>query len=116
MAFGWSLMAGSSRRSAYGIEEGDPVVVSSWRNEAVTRRLDSTGEPGVDAISTGTHGTALHVFDHSFPKSDGYAFRSGEIIRFLRRSGWRTSQITSAKHGPSAAPREPADGPAFYPP
>jgi PEP-CTERM/exosortase A-associated glycosyltransferase len=80
----------------------------------VTRRPDSRGEPSVDAISTGTRGTILHVFDHSFPISDGYAFRSGEIIRFLRRSGWRTGHVTSAKQGPSAGSKETVEGLDFY--
>jgi PEP-CTERM/exosortase A-associated glycosyltransferase len=55
-------------------------------------------------------GTILHVFDHSFPINDGYAFRSGEIIRFLRRSGWRTSHVTSPKQGPTTTSRETVDG------
>jgi glycogen synthase len=58
--------------------------------------------------------TVLHVFDHSFPINDGYAFRSGEIIRFLRRLGWRTAHITSAKQGPSASPTETVSGLDFY--
>lgn len=56
----------------------------------------------------------LHVFDHSFPISDGYAFRSREIIRFLRQRGWRTIHVTSAKQGSSGAPLETVDGLDFY--
>ena len=56
----------------------------------------------------------LHVFDHSFPIGDGYAFRSGEIIRFLRRDGWETVHVTSAKQGPATAARETVDGLEFY--
>jgi len=59
-------------------------------------------------------GAVLHVFDHSFPKTDGYAFRSGEILRFLRKIGWRTEHVTSAKQGPTAAGREAAEGFEFY--
>lgn len=58
--------------------------------------------------------TVLHVFDHSFPISDGYAFRSREIIRFLRQRGWRTVHVTSAKQGTSKAAMETVDGVDFY--
>lgn len=56
----------------------------------------------------------LHVFDHSFPIGDGYAFRSGEIIRFQRRAGWQTVHVTSAKQGPTAAPEETVEGLEFH--
>ena len=59
-------------------------------------------------------GKVLHVFDHSFPIGDGYAFRSGEGIRFLRRAGWETVHVTSAKQGPAAAERETVDGLEFH--
>lgn len=59
-------------------------------------------------------GTVLHVFDHSFPISDGYAFRSAEIIRFERQAGWRTMHITSAKQGAVQALSETVDGLEFY--
>lgn len=59
-------------------------------------------------------GAILHVFDHSFPKSDGYAFRSGEILRFLGRIGWRTFHVTSAKQGVTNAAQETAQGLQFY--
>jgi glycogen(starch) synthase len=58
--------------------------------------------------------TVLHVFDHSFPISDGYAFRSREIIRFLRQRGWRTIHVTSGKQGPTPASLETVDGIEFY--
>src|SRR5436190_11980020 len=58
--------------------------------------------------------TVLHIFDHSFPISDGYAFRSREIIRFLRQRGWRTIHLTSAKQGPTRTPLETVDGIEFY--
>lgn len=80
----------------------------------VTRASDSVDEPGVAATSTGVRGTVMHVFDHSFPINDGYAFRSGEIVRFLHRSGWRTSLVTSAKQGLSPTSRETVDGLEFY--
>jgi PEP-CTERM/exosortase A-associated glycosyltransferase len=65
-------------------------------------------------VSNSTPGIALHVFDHSFPMSDGYALRSGEIIRFLRRMRWRTIHVTSAKQEPTPVPRETVDGLEFY--
>jgi len=58
--------------------------------------------------------TLMHVFDHSFPISDGYSFRSREIIRFLRQRGWRTIHVTSAKQGPTRASLETVDGIEFY--
>lgn len=75
---------------------------------------DAAESRGTPAISMVTRGTVLHVFDHSFPKTDGYAFRSGEIIRFLRRLGWQTRHVTSAKQGASAAEKETCDGLEFY--
>jgi PEP-CTERM/exosortase A-associated glycosyltransferase len=66
-------------------------------------------------MSTGNSlGRILHVFDHSFPIGDGYAFRSGEIIRFQRRAGWDTLHVTSAKQGPTSAPEETVDGLEFH--
>jgi len=56
----------------------------------------------------------LHVLDHSFPIGDGYAFRSGEIIRFERVAGWETLHVTSAKQGPTKGPIESVDGLDFY--
>lgn len=58
--------------------------------------------------------TVLHVFDHSFPIGDGYAFRSGEILRFERRAGWRTVHITSAKQGRALQSLETVDGLEFH--
>lgn len=58
--------------------------------------------------------TVLHVFDHSFPIGDGYAFRSGEILRFERRAGWRTVHITSAKQGHVQQSAEMVDGLEFH--
>ncbi len=59
-------------------------------------------------------GTILHVFDHSLPKADGYAYRSAEIIRFQRRAGWHTVHVTSAKHGPAPQAAETASGLEFH--
>lgn len=71
-------------------------------------------ESGANKSAAGRTSPVLHVFDHSFPINDGYAFRSGEIIRFLRRAGWRTTHITSAKQGPTAALTETVSGLDFY--
>ena len=56
----------------------------------------------------------LHVFDHSFPIGDGYANRSGEIIRFTRGQGWTTVHATSAKQGPTALDREIVNDLEFF--
>jgi PEP-CTERM/exosortase A-associated glycosyltransferase len=56
----------------------------------------------------------LHVFDHSFPIGDGYAFRSGEIIRFARKRGLQTVHVTSAKQGAAQALLETVDGLDFH--
>jgi PEP-CTERM/exosortase A-associated glycosyltransferase len=56
----------------------------------------------------------LHVLDHSLPVGDGYAFRSGEIIRFERQAGWETLQVTSCKQGQAGALEETVDGLEFH--
>jgi glycogen(starch) synthase len=59
-------------------------------------------------------GTILHVFDHSFPIGDGYANRSGEILRFSRLMGWQTVHVTSAKQGFTLSERETINGLEFF--
>jgi PEP-CTERM/exosortase A-associated glycosyltransferase len=81
---------------------------------AVSTRHTARGIQDAGVLATRARGPVLHVFDHSFPKNDGYAFRSAEIIRFLHRSGWRTAHVTSAKQGPSAASLETVDGLDFH--
>ena len=44
-------------------------------------------------------GRILHVLDHSFPITDGYAFRSAQIMRFEQANGWQVEALTSAKQG-----------------
>lgn len=44
-------------------------------------------------------GRVLHVLDHSFPISDGYAFRSAQIMRFQQALGWESCAVTSSKQG-----------------
>lgn len=56
----------------------------------------------------------LHVFDHSLPNYDGYAFRSREIIRFQRQLGIETVQVTSSKHSGLYVPSETVDGLEFH--
>ena len=56
----------------------------------------------------------LHVFDHSFPIGDGYAYRSGEVIHFERRLGWKTIHLTSAKQGATQSAVESIDGLEFH--
>jgi len=58
------------------------------------------------AVETERSVSILHIFDHSFPIGDGYANRSGEILRFTRRLGWKTLHVTSAKQGTTTADRE----------
>src|SRR3954469_3931550 len=62
----------------------------------------------------GLDDTVLHVFDHSFPIADGYSFRSREIINFLRKVGWRTIHVTSAKQGPSMSAHDMVDRIEFH--
>lgn len=52
----------------------------------------------------------LHVLDHSLPLQSGYTFRSLSILREQHRMGWCTIQLTSPKHGASAAREEDVDG------
>ena len=56
----------------------------------------------------------LHVFDHSLPHYDGYAFRSWEILRFERGLGIDTVQVTSSKHAGSVKALESAEGLDFH--
>ena len=56
----------------------------------------------------------LHVLDHSIPLHSGYTFRTAAILREQRALGWETYHLTSAKHGPTAAPMEDVDGLRFY--
>lgn len=66
------------------------------------------------ASNSNDFGLVMHVFDHSFPIGDGYAYRSGEIIRFLRQLGWQTIHITSAKQGKTSQAIESIDGLEFH--
>ena len=59
-------------------------------------------------------GKILHVFDHSFPIGDGYANRSGEIVRFSCAVGWQTVHVTSAKQGSTHSERETINGVDFF--
>lgn len=72
------------------------------------------GESSSGIVPNNKRGIVLHVLDHSFPINDGYAFRSGEIIRFLRRAGWQTVHVTSAKHESTTVLCETVDGLEFY--
>lgn len=55
----------------------------------------------------------LHVFDHSLPMQDGYAYRSLAILLNQRARGWQTVHVTSLKH-PAESPVEEAGGLRFY--
>jgi len=44
-------------------------------------------------------GRILHILDHSFPITDGYAFRSAQIMRFEQANRWQVEALTSAKQG-----------------
>lgn len=55
----------------------------------------------------------LHVLDHSVPLHSGYAFRTLAILREQRKLGWRTLQVTTPKHGASAADEEEVEGFTF---
>ncbi len=56
----------------------------------------------------------LHVLDHSFPVTDGYAFRSAQIMRFEQEAGMEVEAVTSAKHGPFDEDLEEHDGLRFH--
>jgi len=56
----------------------------------------------------------LHVLDHSLPLHSGYAFRTVSILREQRALGWETLQLTTPRHGPSAASFEEVDGWRFH--
>ena len=68
-------------------------------------------EPAVAGVRAGK---ILHVFDHSFPIGDGYANRSGEIVRFSCAVGWQTVLVTSAKQGATRFERETINGLDFF--
>ena len=55
----------------------------------------------------------LHVFDHSLPMQDGYAYRSRAILLNQRLRGWQTAHVTSLKHA-AESPIEEAGGLRFY--
>ncbi|MGE3849282.1 MAG: TIGR04063 family PEP-CTERM/XrtA system glycosyltransferase [Gammaproteobacteria bacterium] len=55
----------------------------------------------------------LHVFDHSVPIQDGYAYRSLNILRAQAALGWQTRQLTSIKQGERPALCETFEGMRF---
>ncbi|MCU0949631.1 MAG: glycosyltransferase, exosortase A system-associated [Burkholderiaceae bacterium] len=55
----------------------------------------------------------LHILDHSLPLHSGYTFRTAAILREQRALGWQTLQLTTPRHGPSAADEEEAGGLRF---
>lgn len=56
----------------------------------------------------------LHILDHSLPLHSGYTFRTLAILRQQRALGWHTTQLTSAKQGPSDSAQQLIDGWHFY--
>lgn len=56
----------------------------------------------------------LHILDHSLPLHSGYTFRTLAILRQQRALGWHTTQLTSAKQGPSDSAQQLVDGWHFY--
>lgn len=56
----------------------------------------------------------LHVLDHSLPLHSGYTFRTAAILREQRSLGWETLQLTTPRHGDSAADSEEIDGWRFH--
>ena len=56
----------------------------------------------------------LHILDHSLPLHSGYTFRTLAILRQQRMLGWHTTQLTSAKQGPSDSAQQLVDGWHFY--
>jgi PEP-CTERM/exosortase A-associated glycosyltransferase len=76
--------------------------------------VDHDGRSDYASATSYKIGKVLHVFDHSFPVGDGYANRSGEIIRFLRRAGWQTIHVTSAKQGRTSLDKETVSGLEYF--
>jgi PEP-CTERM/exosortase A-associated glycosyltransferase len=56
----------------------------------------------------------LHILDHSLPLHSGYSFRTISILREQRALGWETLQLTTPRHGASAASLEEVDGWRFH--
>ena len=56
----------------------------------------------------------LHILDHSIPLHSGYTFRTRAILEQLRKLGWETFHVTSAKHIGTNASEETIDGLHFY--
>ncbi|HTR59137.1 MAG TPA: TIGR04063 family PEP-CTERM/XrtA system glycosyltransferase [Casimicrobiaceae bacterium] len=56
----------------------------------------------------------LHILDHSLPLHSGYAFRTAAILREQRALGFDTLQLTTPRHGGTAAAEEDADGWHFH--
>jgi PEP-CTERM/exosortase A-associated glycosyltransferase len=56
----------------------------------------------------------LHILDHSLPLHSGYSFRTIAILREQRALGWETLQLTTPRHGKSAADTEEVDGWRFH--
>lgn len=56
----------------------------------------------------------LHILDHSIPLHSGYTFRTRAILEQQRKLGWKTFQVTSAKHGMPGLLSEHVDGFRFF--
>ncbi|WP_394752006.1 TIGR04063 family PEP-CTERM/XrtA system glycosyltransferase [Crenothrix sp.] len=56
----------------------------------------------------------LHILDHSIPLHSGYTFRTRAILEQQRALGWKTFQVTSAKHTVVGASLEDIDGFDFF--
>lgn len=56
----------------------------------------------------------LHILDHSIPVQDGYSYRSLALLRGQHALGWKTSHLTSAKHGEGPGIVETVDGFEFH--
>lgn len=56
----------------------------------------------------------LHILDHSLPLHSGYSFRTASILAQQQRLGWKTVQLTSAKHRGALRAEEELDGMLYY--
>jgi PEP-CTERM/exosortase A-associated glycosyltransferase len=56
----------------------------------------------------------LHILDHSIPLHSGYTFRTRSILEQQRKLGWKTFQVTSAKHLMPGPRLEDVDGFSFF--
>ena len=56
----------------------------------------------------------LHILNHSLPRTDGYAIRSANIVRFQRESGLEPVVLTSPAHLEGSSDLDMIEGVRYY--